>query len=642
MSLKHILPYRINHYKELFINQFEKGAQYHQSAVEKFCDIIEKDSRIDFENSFICPSLKSFSPELGGWDDIDIVVFLAFKSGAKQEGVSFKNVLLLIEVKGCDLTLTTDGIYGNYPNKQKALFTLDKGKQSAYQLLNSRFRTEERILQKVGFKKGFFIYPLILAFNNELFSKTIDEKAPKYKNYLLFDHAFSSLDHLLNKVIGQRNLRSNYEACRRQAVDSLPENFYEDEVASIFEEKEVPTLRDEPLIKELNKITELSLKDKLMKHVQKIEDVKNTLITGGAGTGKTYLIFELAIYFLVVKNKSIQIFTFNKSLAKEINRMVKIYLGQLSERYEDESIKKILHRENSFAVNISKVKDPELIKKAEIIFIDEFQDWKESEFKFIQDNRSNLSKLVAVRSLDQVLYPSSPRIDWNNFFHDEITLHKNYRNYDDIRRFSSKVRKYLGRCHSEGVVAPQMDTIFERSLNSEESFHTKEPGEIIFLHDNDLEKYIQKINAKKDSLKAHYGDILLINPKVDVETNPVWRDKNNKIISYVNMSKDELRQNSNQIRTSEYTTCRGLEGVITICRLADLQYEKIKSYYFHQEKAYQSVGVKSHFELAASFFGIAFSRAINTLIITYNDEDTWIIKKMEQYFHEIYERSKAA
>lgn len=352
-----------------------------------------------------------------------------------------------------------------------------------------------------------------------------------------------------------------------------------------------------------------------------------TIFAGRAGTGKTYTLIQIAVYLTKVRRQKCLFLTYNKALVNDVRYLLShlwTYGDMIAVQTKDSYFRAKLIEHNLW--DDSQINDYKKYIQGQLkvlndtsanlqeshydyVFIDESQDWTESEQAVIL-KLFNRDRIVVADGIDQFVYGDERRY-WGEYTKEwKYSKRQKY----DIASF---VNEYAKLCNIES----------DWRVIPDEEF----PGGNIIVRYGLKFDELNEIIGEMKTLGCVPYDVLFLAPdsmKINGAFTAMDAFKKNKINIFDGLN-DELRDkgypldDDQKCRLYHYESCRGLEGWCTVCLRFDQMVEsKIKE--FQKEGCGRMSTPK-----ALLWSLMPLTRAVDTLYITIYDTKSETAKRLK-------------
>lgn len=435
-----------------------------------------------------------------------------------------------------------------------------------------------------------------------------------------FESLLSQLVQIQKPISYDEGLNISFSSTNNQDVSNLLNNYFE----ILSKEKAIGLGRITR--NKFEKIFNLNLSDKNKSKINEIGE-KLLVIKGKPGTGKTIYLLNIA-YLLIEKEFRPIILTYNKALVLDINRM--LYYNGRNDLINVITIHKflldILNKcgyknliENNFEeyekalhllFELVSEDSSENIKKQlgvnlDVVLIDEAQDCLtiEKELLFKIFGKEN----IIISNGDRQIVRNNNNTNWtesisrNNF--NLIILEVSYRNKKDLVDFFNT-----------------FSTIYyeENPWNLKEN-NSITGGKLYLIQSKHFDKNFHKklVDELSENGNSMY-DMMFLTPNYSNANNyiKILEDliDSNGYKSISNLNDCDYKFPVDEHRVLNFHSCRGLEAWILVCWNLDLIIKNIKDDYTLNNINDQSLKL-----YITNWLLIIFSRAIDTLVITFDD-----------------------
>ena len=385
---------------------------------------------------------------------------------------------------------------------------------------------------------------------------------------------------------------------------------------------------------------------------------KMNICRGTAGTGKTIGLIQAAIRYVEEKEARVIILTYNAALAADIRRL--FALAQLPELFEKscvtiETMHRFFRRLASAALHggrlpaeeffsrydetlgelLAYLEDEEDPKRflREIMGRDDFLNW---DYCFIDEAQDwtvrERDLILKIFGPDRIIVADGGRqfvrkiaaCDWKVVEElKSIRLKKCLRQKNNLIRFINHCLDSLGREDARVVSADKLtggrvvvcaDDSRRYQLFRRELELVREAGNIPY----DMLFLVPSVMVGKEPRHFRYTE------EFERNSLPVWDGTDPEVRSAVNLSGDA-------VRVLQYDSARGLEGWTVVCIWLDAFLEE-KEKYFDDPVSPDALTLESREdrlkEYLLNWLMIPLTRAIDTLVITFRDENSDIAKTL--------------
>jgi hypothetical protein len=378
---------------------------------------------------------------------------------------------------------------------------------------------------------------------------------------------------------------------------------------------------------------------------------KLTIVSGRAGTGKTFTLLKYAISIAQERKSSCLILTYNKALVSDIRRLLAFMqipsgmgpnsvqiltmdqfffqlcceLGIVDGRISQEEFN--LGYDERLRIlndNLYRLKN----KPWNYAFVDEGQDWSVEQSNILI-SYFGAQNIVVADGVDQFIR-SNQKLNWQDggcdYDLDTRTI--------CLRQKNNLVSFILDYCYQVGLdwsVEPM------RGLGG---------GEVIVIAgDYDMEIHREILARCEDAHCENYDILFLVPDRAIDKSDPMnphfklYDDFYNAGIALYDGTNPKVRNGypvlDGTCRLFDYESCRGLEGWAVICMAFDELIESKRQYF---KVPNQSFALKSHKQLEDEYVYLwslmPLTRAVDTLVITLSDKHG----KMANLFRRLAER----
>lgn len=393
---------------------------------------------------------------------------------------------------------------------------------------------------------------------------------------------------------------------------------------------------------------------------------KQIIFRGRGGTGKTFILLNLAFNLYKEENARIIILTYNKALISNIRRLLDLIgvdrgtaersinsqtihsfffsvfknLGILNEdkeidflknyeKYKEEALKYI----NSGAISEEDIKffkkESGNIYSWDYIFLDEAQDWPSNE-KYLLRKFYDFKTFVIADGIDQFVRLDNP-CDWkdglNKQENEYISLNTCYRMKSSLAKFANTFANVFG-------------------INWNLDGNEEVPGGNVIILEGD---YFKNPEIHQEIIEQNMRDgNLPIDMLFCVPPNLVMKDGSIPGKKFVDWGynvwdgvsfniRETYPTSNNALRIVQYESCRGLEGWVSVNFEFDSFYEsKVKSILYDKLGVISSDDIDEAHKETIRWLMIPISRAIDTLIINVKSNQS----EFKQKLYKIYEICK--
>jgi DNA replication protein DnaC len=264
-------------------------------------------------------------------------------------------------------------------------------------------------------------------------------------------------------------------------------------------------------------------------------DKKKYLITGGAGTGKTWVATRKAVQ-CIKEGKSVALFCFNVELVKWINEKIREMTG-------DNSL--------TIARSVTKqLSNPELLsERFDVVIVDEAQDIPSENIPAIKSLVRDGGELYVFLDNQQDIFDKTKNVDYKNLWgiDDSTCLTKNLRNAKPVNEYIKKVTGMNKETESNRLFG---FTPYTRSTSSSDKDRLLE-----FL-DKNIKTYVRNYGVKPDQI-AFVGNLKKENENSFLAgVNEIAR------IKITDTSAEDYVDNKNSIKYWTIQKFKGLEADI--------------------------------------------------------------------------------
>lgn len=616
--------------------------------LDSFSDVI---GRID-----LFPSVTAFGQK-SNIKDVDLFLIGEFDGftledgmvrGGKDRDVIIKNFACTFEIKRHSLQYIEryySDVYVNYP-------TTNHRDNASYQSKQEALAIKEYFKNKLG--SNPWVYNYVWFWN------LTEEEVQSLDNgdgLRILSSSFFIEDLFLNSL----DQRVPFYDEKREVfkLSSWDYNLYDNIVTLLATEIRLP-----------DGLTFRKINDLLTTEIDQSEDYSNignklTIVSGRAGTGKTFTILRYAI--LIAKERSARclILTYNKALVSDIRRMLAFMripsgIGESSVQIltmdqfffglckETNLVEGVLDQEEFNSGYEDRLDglydklDSYQYRNWDFVFVDEGQDWspmqKDILFKYFEPNN-----VVVADGVDQFIR-STERLHWQTGVDD---------NGFDINSKTICLRQ------RKNLVSFVLDYCNQVGLDWEvESKNELGGGEVYIIDGSyDLALHRRIANNCKEAKCENY-DILFLVPEQAVDKqdpdNPhfvLYDQFLGAGISLFDGTNPEVRSRypvvDDSCRLFEYESCRGLEGWAVICMNFDDLIESKHRHFIRPQS--NGLALRSAEEIENEYVFLwslmPLTRAVDTLVITLRDGNSDIavvLKKLADrhpdYVHYIRNR----
>ena len=591
---------------------------------DRYSDV---DGRID-----VFPSITAFGQK-SNIKDVDLFFIGEFDGFTIEDGLPYKGKDQDVEIRNFACTLEI---------KRHSLDKIHRDKSDIYVYYpttdywdNASYQCDQEAIALKGYFKGKFgtspwIYHYIWLWSlNDDQVQTLNDNDGLNILSSTFDLECFFLDASYQRVPYYDERQS------RWSITSWKYDFYDKIVGLLSKEISLP-----------DGLTLRKINDLLVKEIDNSEEYneigkKLTIVSGRAGTGKTFTILRYAI--LVAKERSARclILTYNKALVSDIRRLLAfmhipsgigansvqiLTMDQFFFRLckETRLVEGVLEQDEFNSSYEDRLKrlyealDDYQVRNWDYVFVDEGQDWsplqREILFKIFT------SKCVVVADGVDQFIRSTDKLSWQEgVCKEDLDINSKV---ICLRQKANLVSFVLDYCNQVGL---------DWEVESKSEFGGGEIYIIAGNYDTNLHKQI--VQTCKDAKCENY-DILFLVPEQAVDksdpSNPHF-----KLLSSFNKAGIALFDGTNpnvrsgypvvdeSCRLFEYESCRGLEGWAVICMNFDDLIES-KRHHYIKPQGY-SLALKSEKELENEYVFLwslmPLTRAVNTLVITLRNRD---------------------
>ena len=411
--------------------------------------------------------------------------------------------------------------------------------------------------------------------------------------------------------------------------------------------------------KKLEIITGKEMSSDIEQIREEMKDKELILLQGRPGAGKTIALLRLGYRLADIEKARVLILTYNQALAADIRRMISLagLQDDVSERcLEIQTVHQLLYGlmedigidvQNDFLQNydLHKLECLELLEAADeedmqrlrekhlsydYIFIDEGQDWPQSELDLLTKVRPR-GGIVVADGVNQLVRQQEPA-NWSK------TVHS-----------SAIYRLEMERClRMKANLATFASTVAgELSVNLGWNTNNVLPGGRVLVIDrpylDDSTLHDSLIELTKEAGQQPIDMLFCVPPslvKRSPEQEPIGSIAAEKFAEWGYGTWDgvvpEVRRDYplqfGQLRTVQYDSCRGLEGWVSVnLAIDDFHQYKVNDYLNRLRDTGvltnpDDVASDEHLERANNFAArwivIALTRAIDTLVVEIGPEDT--------------------
>ena len=585
--------------------------------------------------------------KLSGYEisDIDIVVVGSFKEPWKfipsfalagsdgkaitHDRVNLKNFVLAVEVKDHDPSGIK--VIGDKVNVRYSRGGVNQWKSASDQNIK-QLHTISRYLKSVTKDDVYSYRTLVLTGLNE----------SPVKGALPADFTFKQLvTHMLSTGTVRKTSSNGYYVSSTANGDKLLK-------APIFYQI-TPTGLDR---KRMDAILSAST---VLGEAEKHIGNKFFHIRGHGGTGKTLLLLAIARKLILEKDYKILILTYNHALAADISRLVSFIdtnSNSISENIQihtavgflsnwirslglktsksvqyDELCSECLDMFDERVITDADIENQKSINYQDLDFdlvlVDEAQDWPQQEIDFLQ-NLYPVKQMIIANGLEQMLRTQS-KADW----HKKIPKENRELLFLDT---SLRMKLNLGVFANSFAEISNLDWSFNVNLQAgggKVYFVKKGNPKLRSLHNELLLKAKDMGNKEIDILHcvpSSYIKTDANNEKYSLMARALIKD-GVKVWDAVNDSiRRDIPRDSGMERVVHYNSCRGLEGWVVVLHSLDEYFEEK----FKTLNIEGTTDVTSRRLLALMTMMIPLTRPIDSLIITYNDENSFLVSKFKE------------
>ncbi|MBI9073507.1 MAG: AAA family ATPase [Melioribacteraceae bacterium] len=470
-------------------------------------------------------------------------------------------------------------------------------------------------------------------------------------------------------------------------INSLHKNieYNLQEIDSMFEVFErIKEGKGELTRKKIERITTRLLKNQ---NYAKSIGEKLVIISGRAGTGKTIKLLNIACNLATENGARCLILTYNHALVSDIKRTLALAeipdgvddhtvnistlhkffyeillgfeIGAVTKQNDKKFIPNYLNNYENLLKELLEYINEELIGDAEIselmksrhqqvgwdyLLIDEAQDWETFE-KDIIFRIFGKSRIIIADGVDQLIR-SHNKLNWTR---------KLKPNFDFTKTFEKRgLRQKINLVTFVNALADKVNINWELEGKKELI-----GGKIIIsLNEYNEDLHNQEYRICKQNGNSAYEMLFLVPPSMvdrkkitDKYGNQISQHTFQKISHFEQMGipiwdgtsndlRTEYSVNLNEHRLLQYESCRGLEGWTVACLNFDdfIQYKYDTFADENKDNPQQSLALETFEEMRHKFIYlwslIPLTRAIDTLIITIRDKDSFIAKKLKEVYQE--------
>ena len=614
-------------------SEYQAAKQLGQLACDFDLDIA--DSKLVVLEIF--PSVQCFGQKT---QDIDLLVFYADyrapdKAFISNSGKRLHSFCATIEVKGHspeNVFFEGQNCYVTY-NGERHNVTSQSEKQ--------KYSVKNYIEKHLSSQKAPWIINLIW------FSRLNSVSLPKGDSNIL------GMDTSWRNFLEAAALRAGSGA--DNVVKTFTSRVWMDEVKLIFSKKLEPSKIDR---KRLEAITKNVL-DRTKQQYAEMLGQQLLIFRGRGGTGKTVRLIQIAYQAYDELGLRVLLLTYNKALVADLRRLfgllgVKDAIGesgiaiktihsfmhtwlfalgvikanqsdfyQKYEEYKNEALS--LLRGNALTpIDISKAKaDASRDLSWDLILIDESQDWPATERDLIYQLYEH-RKVVITDGVDQFVRGVA-RVDWREGIS---------KSESQIVSLTKSLRLKASLCHTVCHFAEQIELINWKLEPVPES----QGGKVIVVVGNALsEDFHRRLIATARAGENKPIDMLFcvppswvnkINGSSESTVAKVYKNWGLEVWDGVDLvEREDYPTSLDQFRIVQYDSCRGLEGWLVVCFALDefFEYKRSNAAFADSTKADMFFEAdQAAMDYAKRWLMIPLTRAIDTLIIHVNSEDSYI------------------